>query len=241
MAVCRTSVAVLAVAAIVSSASCDARAERLLLRTGLEVQGYIVGMEKGAYLVRIGSYTKRVPEKQVKTIVEDDAPLPAGGSAAAAPGVDASSLQGLLGGLGGGGGSAGGLDLQSLLGSLGGGSGGGGAGLDLQSLLGSASGGVGGQASTQGLQQLLGGALGGAASGAGSASLQQLADKMRDQGYQRQFLQQLETMNQKGPNAGAASQHIQLLKNLFGQLNRMGTGQTATPAPPVPPPAPAKH
>ncbi len=240
MVVSRVSVALLAAAAIASSASAEARAERLLLRNGLEVQGYVVGMEKGSYLVRIGSYTKRVPEKQVKTIVEDDTPMPpaAPGAAtpgAATPGVDASSLQGLLGGLGGGGGAGGGgLDLQSLLGSLGGSGGGGGAGgggLDLRSLLGAAGGGSGGGGgATQGLQQLLGGALGGASAGAGAGSLQQLADKMRDQGYQQQFLKQIETMNQQGPNAGAATGHIQLLKHLFGQLNRMGPGQGAPPA-----------
>lgn len=243
MVVSRVSVALLVAAAIASSACAEARAERLLLRNGLEVQGYVVGMEKGSYLVRIGTYTKRVPEKQVKTIVEDDAPMPPATPGPAAPSVDASSLQGLLGGLGGGGGSQGGLDLQSLLGSLGGGGGSAGGGLDLRSLLGTAGGGAGGgggAGATQGLQQLLGGALGGATAGAGAGSLQQLADKMRDQGYQQQFLKQIETMNQQGPNAGAATQHIQLLKNLFGQLNRMGTGQAAPPGIASPAAAPVK-
>lgn len=215
------------------------QAERIVLKNGVEIRGFVVGNEQGAYLVRIGSYTKRVQEGQVKSIVDDGAqppaaaPMPptAGGADASAP------LSALLGQLGGaGGGQAGGLDLQKLLGGLGGGNAGAG-GLDLGKLLG---GGGAGSAGGPDLQKLLGGLgggsaggldlnklLAGAGGGAGGASLPlgggigALAEKMRDPGFQQSFLTQIEQANKSGANPGAATPYIGMLKGLFQQLNKM--------------------
>lgn len=46
-------------------------AETLVLQNGLEVQGYLVGFRDGEYLVKIGSFTKRVPETDVAEVLED--------------------------------------------------------------------------------------------------------------------------------------------------------------------------
>lgn len=192
------------------------RAERLILTNGLEVRGYVVGHESGSYLVRIGGYTKKVPAAQVKSIVEDDAQpsapapsvTPPAGPTPGAPPAATLDIGSLLGGGGGG-------DLQGLLGQLGGKSGGGAAGgLDLQGLLGGLGGGAAPGGGMADIQQLFGGGGGG-----GGMNLMSIAEKMRDPAFQQSFLAQLEAKNKSGPNPGAATPYIGMLKGLFQQLN----------------------
>ncbi|MBI4865998.1 MAG: hypothetical protein HY816_03515 [Candidatus Wallbacteria bacterium] len=194
----------------------QAFAERLLLVNGLEVKGYITGNENGHYLVQIGKYTKRVPESQVKSIVDDAATAPApSGVAAPAPSAAAGGaidIAKLLGGAGGGGQMGGGIDLSALLG----GAGGGGGGLDVSKILGGGGGGA------MDLSGLLG--------GGGGGNIMAMAEKMKDPAFQQQFLAQIEERNRSGGNPGAATPYINMLKGLFAQLN--SAPKTAPAKPP---------
>ncbi len=232
LAVSRPARSTAMVALLLLALTCPVRSETLILNNGLKVEGYIVGAKQGNYLVQIGSYTKRVPQESVKQILDDDAPPPAATTAAPSLGGSA-SLSSLLSNLGGGQSGGGAGSLSALLGGMGGGQSPGGNGASLQQLMGALSGsGRGPATGGAGLESLLGGMnLGDLQGGTGGqAGLSALADRFQKAEFQEKLLSQLESLNQNGPNPGAATEHIKLLRGLFGQLNA-----TAAPAKPSKP------
>ena len=181
-----------------------AMADRIILKDGTEISGQLVSFEHGSYTVKIGRFTKSIPDDQVADVRMDGAKATSATPApklAASPGPVHTPPK-PAGEAGGPTSTASGQQVQGVLDGLGIGTNGesGGAADLISSILGN-----GGNASPGDLTQLQ-----------NNPTMDKVVSKFHDRTYQKSLM---DSIAQSNP--GVSDQ----LKSLFEQLNSLGAPQ----------------